>query len=75
MAAPFPFPHDTPVHIVADDNFEVAYYARGYLKYKRVRQIASQGWQDTIEQQVDLDEFWLVVACIEKGRVGRCGLV
>jgi hypothetical protein len=61
----FPFAHDNRVHIVADDRFEVAYYARDGLKYKRVRDVERQTWEDTIEQEIDSDSFWMIVACIE----------
>uniref|UniRef100_A0A6H1ZX28 Uncharacterized protein n=1 Tax=viral metagenome TaxID=1070528 RepID=A0A6H1ZX28_9ZZZZ len=75
MPREFPFPHQGPVSIVADDRFEVAYYARDYLKFKRVREIGTQTWQDTIEQEIDQDHFWMVRACIERGKLARHGLV
>jgi len=61
----FPFKHDSQVHVVSDDRFQVAYYARGYLKYKRVRDMTRQEWKDTIEQEIDNDSFWMIVTCIE----------
>jgi hypothetical protein len=61
-----PFPHDGPIRIVADDNFEVAYYALGWQKYKRIRQLGIQTWQETIPQEITRDEFWMVAACIER---------
>lgn len=71
----FPFPHDAQVCVIADDRFEVAYYARGYCKYKRIREIGLQTWSDVPEQEIDHDHFWMVVACIERGKVARNGLV
>ena len=65
----YPFPHDARVYVVADNRFEVAYYARGYQKYKRVREIAYQMWSETVEQEIDHDHFWMVVACIERAKV------
>lgn len=60
------FEHDSPVYLVSDGVYEVAYYARNYCKFKRVRELARQEWADTIEQQVDSDVFWMVVACIQR---------
>ena len=62
----FPFPHDGPVHLVADDRFKVAYYRRDYLCYKRVREVSKQSWMNTTEQEIDRDQFWMVVACIQR---------
>ena len=71
----FPFPHDLHVYVVADDNFETAYYAYDKKKYKRIRKIGTQTWQDTIEQQIDSDLFYFVVACIQRRKRGVGGLV
>lgn len=71
----FPFPHDARVYIVADDYYEVAYYSRGNRKYKRIRRLGQQTWQQTGEQQIDHDHFWMVAACIERGKVVRNGMV
>lgn len=71
----FPFPHDQRVFIVADDRFEVAYYARGYQKYKRVRELGLQSWLDVPEQEIDHDHFWMVAACIERGKAARNGIL
>lgn len=64
----FPFKHDSRIHLITDERFQIAYYARGYLKYKRVRDIRRQAWKDTIEEEVDSDSFWMVVACIERAK-------
>ena len=65
----YPFLHNGHVYIVEDDKYQVAYYVRDRLKYKRIRSIASQEWENTIEQSICNDIFWMVVACIErKGR-------
>lgn len=64
----FPFPYDGRVHLICDERFQIAYYARGYLKYKRVRDTTRQTWKDTIEEEVDSDAFWMVVACIERAK-------
>jgi len=69
----FPFAHDNRIHLVADDRFQVAYYARGGGKYKRVRDTTRQEWRDTIEQEVDSDSFWMVVACIELAKFSNRG--
>lgn len=74
MPPQFPFPHDAHVYVVADDRFEVAYYARGYCKFKRVREIAHQTWQDTVEHEIDQGHFWMVCACIERGKLARYGM-
>lgn len=71
----FPFPHDARVFVIADDRFEVAYYAHGHLKFKRVREIGLQTWLDVPEQEIDGDHFWMAVACLERGKVARHGLV
>ena len=71
----FPFPHDLQVHVIADDRFEVAYYARDKKKYKRIRKIGTQTWQDTIEQEVDSGLFYFVVACIERRKKASRGMV
>lgn len=75
MAPRFPFPYDLKVYVIADDNYEVAYYSLSYLKYKRVRHIGYQTWEETTEQEIDTDHFWMVVACIERAKVVRHGLV
>ena len=71
----FPFPHDLQVYVVADDHSEVAYYSRDKKKYKRERKIGTQTWQDTIEQQIDSDLFYFVIACIQRRKRGAGGLV
>ena len=71
----FPFPHDLQVYVVADDHSEVAYYARDKKKYKRERKIGTQTWQDTIEQQIDSDLFYFIVACLGRRKRGVGGLV
>lgn len=60
------FEHDSPVYLIYDGVYEVAYYARNYRKFKRVREVARQEWTDTTEQQVDSDVFWMIVACIQR---------
>jgi hypothetical protein len=62
----FSFPHDGPIRVVADDRYEVAYYRRNYLCYKRVRELGLQTWQETTEQEIDHDHFWMMAACIER---------
>ena len=71
----FPFPHDLHVYILGDNNYETAYYVHDRKKYKRVREIGHQGWEDTIEQEISSDLFWMVVACFEHQRSERHGLV
>lgn len=71
----YPFPYDLQVHVIADDRFEVAYYAYNKKKYKRIREIATQTWQDTEAQEVDSGLFFFVVACIERRKRGTRGLV
>ena len=71
----FPFPHDLRVHVIADDDYEVAYYSRDKQKYKRTRLIGWQTWQDTQEIEIDDATFWMVLACIEGVRSERHGLV
>lgn len=71
----FPFPHDAQVFVIADERFEVAYYARDCCKYKRVREFGLQTWLDVPEQEISPDHFWMVVACIEHGKVARDGMV
>lgn len=61
-----PFPHDGPIYIVADDRFEVAYYSRGYCKFKRVRELGLQTWQETTPIEIGADQFFMVIACIER---------
>lgn len=61
-------PSDTRVHIVADGNFEIAYYSRDGKKYRRVRDCDFQQWEDTVEQEISDDTFWMTVACIERRR-------
>jgi hypothetical protein len=61
------FPGGTREYLVFDDVLEIKYYARNGRKFKRVRVIASQEWKDTVEQEIDNDEFWMIVACIERG--------
>lgn len=75
MPPVYPFSHQGRVLVVADDRFEVAYYARDYLKYKRVREIGLQTWEEAIEQEIDSDHFWMVAACIERGKLVRDGMV
>ena len=75
MTPRYPFPHQGRVHVVADDHFEVAYYARNYRKYKRIRQIGLQTWEEAIEQEIDNDHFWMVAACVERGKLVRNGMV
>ncbi len=75
MPSDLPFPHQGRFFIIADDRFEVAYYARDYMKYKRVRQLGLQTWEDAVEQEIDNDHFWMVVACVERGKMVRDGLV
>lgn len=75
MPSRFPFPHQGRVFVVADDRFEVAYYARDYCKFKRIREIACQTWQETVEQEIDQDHFWMVAACVEWGKLARNALV
>jgi len=74
VSSRFPFPHQGRVFVIADDRFEVAYYARDYCKFKRVRELGSQTWQETIEQEITQDHFWMVAACIERGRTVARGL-
>lgn len=74
MSSPFSFPHQGRVFVLADDRFEIAYYARDYCKFKRVRELGLQTWQDTVEQEIDQDHFWTVCACIERGKVVRYGM-
>ena len=71
----YPFPHRGPVFVIADDRFEVAYYARAYCKYKRVRELGIQDWSDAPEQEIDHDHFLMVIACIERGKMVRDGMV
>ena len=71
----FPFPHDLHVYIIADDDVEVAYYSRDKGKYKRVRKLGEQTWQDTWEIRIDDATFWMVLACVEGIRSERHGLV
>ena len=71
----FPFPHDLHVYVIADDQLEVAYYAYNKKKYKRERKIGTQTWQDTIEQQIDSDLFYFVVAYMERRKKADHGLV
>jgi len=61
--------------VISDTRFAVAYYARGEKKYKRVKELGCQAWKDTVEQEIDDDHFWMVVACIERGKAARDGLV
>lgn len=75
MSSKFPFPHDLHVYVVADDHSEVAYYARDKKKYRRERKIGMQTWQDTIEQQIDSDLFYFIVACLERRKRRTHGLV
>lgn len=75
MSPRFPFPHQGPVFVIADDRFEVAYYARDYCKFKRVREIGQQTWQETAEQEIDRDHFWMIAACVERGKWARNALV
>lgn len=74
MSIQFPFPHDGYVYVLSDDRFEVAYYSRGYRKFKRVREIGLQNWNDTLEQEIDRDLFWFVVACVERAVGARRGV-
>lgn len=66
MKTKYPFPHDAKVFLVSDTEFEIVYYSRGYQKYKRIRERETQTWEDTIEQEISLDMFWFIVACVEK---------
>lgn len=75
MSSAYSFPHQGRVYVIADDLCEVAYYACGYMKYKRVRQLGLQTWEEAIEQEIDSDHFWMVVACIERGKLVRDGMV
>lgn len=71
----FPFSYDTRVYVIADEHFEVAYYAHNGRKYKRTRAIGLQDWSEAKEEEIDRDHFWMVVACIERGKVARNGMV
>ena len=75
MSPLYPFPQQGRIYVVADDRFEVAYYSHDSRKCKRVRELGLQAWSDTIEQEIDADHFWMVVACIERGKMVRDGLV
>lgn len=62
----FPFAHDGRVYAVADDEYQIVYYARDGKKFKRIRRILTSNWRHTKEQEIDDDHFWMVVACIER---------
>lgn len=64
----YPFAHDGPVYIVCDHDFEIAYYSRLGKKYRRVRKVIADIWEDTTEEEVDNLTFWVVVACAEMRR-------
>lgn len=63
----YPFSHNGPVYIVYDHRFEIAYYSRLGKKYRRHRDTSCQTWEQTREQEIDKDTFWMVVACAEMG--------
>ena len=75
MSSQFPFPHDLYVYVLSDDKFETAYYSHDRKKYKRVREIGLQTWEDAVEQEIDGDLFWTIVACFDRQRRERRGLV
>lgn len=75
MSPQFSFPYQGRVLVAGDDRFEIAYYARGYCKYKRTRELGVQTWEETVEVEIDQDHFMMIAACIERGRVTRRGMV
>jgi hypothetical protein len=75
LSSEFPFPYDVQVHVVAGDRFEVALYARDKKKYRRVRELGIQSWQDAPEQEITADHFYMLVACIQRRKRGTRGLV
>jgi len=62
----FPFAHDGPIMRILDDDFDIVHYARDGRKYRRVRRLPSQAWDDTTEREISNDEFWMILACIER---------
>lgn len=64
----YPFAHSGPAYMVYDHDFEIVYYSKLGKKYRRVRNITTQEWDDTTEQEVDNETFWMVIACIERIR-------
>jgi hypothetical protein len=62
----FPFRHDGRVYLAVGDEQVTAYYSRNKRKYKRVKLLGHQYWENTTEQAIDDDHFWMVVACIER---------
>ena len=60
------FVYDGPMYMISDDQFEVIYYSRDKRKFKRVREIGKQAWEETIEQEVAGGVFWMIVAYVEK---------
>lgn len=69
LMSQYPFPHDLKVYVIGDDHYETAYYAYQKRKYKRQRKLGEQTWQDTTPIEIDGDDFWLAVACIERVKV------
>ena len=62
----YTFAHDGPMYVISDDQFEVVYYSRDKRKFKRIRKIGKQAWEETIEQEVADGVFWMIVACAER---------
>lgn len=64
----YPFPHDLDVYTLNDGIFEIVYYAHEGRKYKRFRNLNTQGWHDTEPIPLSDEEFWMIVACVERAR-------
>lgn len=61
----YPFPHNGPVYVIYDRQFEIAYYARDGKKRRRIRNTEKQTWHKTREETIDNDAFWCVVKLVE----------
>lgn len=62
----YTFAHKGPVYIVRNHCFEIAYYSHLGKKYRRIRDIDFDTWEETKAVEVDNDTFWMVVACVER---------
>jgi len=72
--SPFDLPHDGPIHIIADDRFEVAFYAHDGKKYRAWRELGLQTWKEARIEEISADSFYMLVACVQRRKWGARGL-
>lgn len=71
----FNLPSEGPVYFIHDDRFEVALYSHDGKKYRAVRELSGQTWEEAEKKEITSEHFYMLVACVERRKKGTRGLV